>query len=156
MAQRRWLLLSLVITAAGTLLGGCCGSFFIGRHFLHNAVYAYRDRLTGYVAKHEQDLRAEARQLIERATATGQSNFGLDDELPRVLQSLRPQSIAVDHRSDATIVNIQIEGGFSHWGYAILFATSDIPPPQSVQVTKFRQQWVVDGIIEYRESGFRK
>src|SRR2546428_7234858 len=70
-------------------------------------------------------LVAECRELARDGASKGKDMWNADDSLPPTVKSLSPQFVDLLVSSTATIIDIQVSGGFRHRGYLVVCESKD-------------------------------
>lgn len=97
------------------------------------------------------NLIAECEVLAHEGASKGQMTWTSHDPLTTTIKSLSPQLVTVTTQAEATLVNIQVSGGFRHRGYLVVCTSRN---RDFVPVTG-RHNWriakVAPRVFEYRE-----
>lgn len=96
------------------------------------------------------NLLADCQKLAADAAKEGREFWNPNDPLPPTIKLLSPQFVQLEVKSYATIVDIQVSGGFNHRGYLVVCASKDmnfVPRKgRNWRITK-----IAPGVFEYRE-----
>jgi hypothetical protein len=96
------------------------------------------------------NLVIECRQLAEVGVRQNKVKWQNADVLPAEVASLSPQFVKLMDQGGATVINIQVSGGFEHRG---LLVVCHSPDPQFVPYTgrDWRVTRLAADVFEYRE-----
>lgn len=98
------------------------------------------------------NLVAECEALARDGAAQGKDTWMPTDTLPPTIKALSPQlvQLRVTESPPATVVDIQISGGFQHRGYLVVCANKD-PNFVPQKGRNWRITKIAPGVFEYRE-----
>lgn len=96
------------------------------------------------------NLVAECQKLVTEGVKNGKEFWSSTDPLPPTIAAFSPQRVHLSVREWATVVDIQVSGGFSHRGYLVVCASKD---PNFVPTTgrNWRITKIAPAVFEYRE-----
>jgi hypothetical protein len=95
------------------------------------------------------NLIEDCRKLAADGIKAGKEQWQKEDNLPATVAGLSPQFVEVRETEDVTVVDIQIYGGFRHFGYVVVCSsrTPDFVPRKS----NWRVRKVAENVFEYSE-----
>ena len=96
------------------------------------------------------NLVAECRQLAESGVKQNGQRWKMSDSLPPEINSLSPQFVHLHNQGEATVIDIQISGGFEHRGLLVV-CQSDDPNLIPHKGRHWRITKIGPGVFEYRE-----
>ena len=88
--------------------------------------------------------------LASDARATGKEFFDDLKSLPKPIQSLKPQIVHVVELQGNVYVDIQLRGGFQHYGYLVVVPPSD-PGFRPTTGRNWDIREVTENVYEYEE-----
>lgn len=96
------------------------------------------------------NLVADCQKLAEEGAKLGKEFWSSTDPLPPTITALAPQSVHLSVREWATVVDIQVSGGFNHRGYLVVCTSKDLnlvpAAGRNWRITK-----IAPGVFEYLE-----
>lgn len=131
------LLLAVGIISAG--LAGC-----------HPNIPSKRGSFLEQFGISASDLKADCNLLVSENVQTGKDAWEISEKLPEHLSHLSPQFVHLRVLNAATVVNIQISGGFNHQGLLVVCARQDA---DFVPVTgrNWKIKKIATDVYEYKE-----
>ena len=95
-------------------------------------------------------LLSECQELQVQAQPEGKSLWTAGDPLPPATRSLSPQYVQLVVTPEASVVDIQISGGFSHRGFLVVLSSRE-PGYLPKKGRGWKMTSLGDGVFEYEE-----
>ncbi|MFO1513959.1 MAG: hypothetical protein U1F83_13750 [Verrucomicrobiota bacterium] len=96
------------------------------------------------------NLVADCQKLAAEGATQGKEFWGSTDPLPPSIAAFSPQRVHLSVWEWATIVDIQVSGGFSHRGYLVVCTSKD-PNLVPAAGRNWRITKIAPAVFEYRE-----
>ena len=92
----------------------------------------------------------DSQLLVSEKLQTGKDFWTLSDGLPESISKLSPQFATIQEKKEATIIDIQISGGFQHFGYLVV-CSSETPDFVPTKGNNWHIRKVAENVFEYSE-----
>jgi hypothetical protein len=95
-------------------------------------------------------LVADCQKLAEEGVKLGKEYWAAHEPLPTSIAALEPQYVKLSADEWATVVDIQLSGGFMHRGYLVVCASKD-PEFMPQKGRRWRITKIAPGVYHYCE-----
>lgn len=95
----------------------------------------------------QRDCRLYFERSVQRGREAWVMTMGDSNGLPPTIAALRPQTVVAD-RTDLPVVNIQLSGGFNHYGLLVCVTNT---PANFWPRSKWLVSKIAEGVFVYRE-----